>query len=549
METAELLLTRFKGMESARSPYVPLWQESTDHYLPHKAFSTKSPGSEGGDLIWDSTPADSLQKLSSRLFGIIMPPSEAWLGIGHRAQPGTKDENGMKEWASRTAEKTLAFLANEETGWYTAGAESFESHCLHSMYVKYIEENDKTVLNVRCIPLSECYIAESADGIVDTLYRKYTMTVRQMVQTWGKDKLSKEVSDLWKENKPETKVDILHCTYPREDIDAKARGNKAMPWASVYIEEKNKHVIEESGYHEFPYSVPRWGKGPGEVYGSGCPAAVALPTVRVLYAQVRTATMTAEKLGSPPLLCSDDGVLGSLNTGPNGIIWYRAGTQDKPEYLAIKGDLAALDNMVERSREEIRSMCYSNRLDNEDRPNMTATEATIKRNDRWQSLAAMLGRIQNEGLTQELNRVVRILLRKGLVDPLPEGYTEKNIKFFYTNQLTQSQSQQGLQTSRVLIEMITPLIEMAQALGAENPIDNFDLDAMARRAHAVSGAPADELRKKQDVDTIRDEKAKARQAQETLQNAGAVADVAKTASGADMSSPNALTALMGRLGG
>lgn len=547
MELAELLLTRFKGMEPARANYATLWRDCSDHYLPHKAFSSKAKGAEGGEQIWDSTPADSHQKLSARLFGIIMPPSEQWLGIGHRTQPGTGDDEGLKEWASAAAEKTLAFLANEETGWYTAGAESFESLCLHSMYVKYIEDDDESVLRVQCLPLSECYVAESSRGIVDTVYRKYQMTARQMEQTWG-DNVSKDVKKLIEDNAPETMVDILHCTYPRNDVKVRGAGNKNMPYASVYLEEKSKNILEESGYQEFPYSVPRWGKEPGEVYGSGCPAQVALPTVRVLYAQVKTALLTAEKLGSPPILAPDDGVIGPISSAPDSIMYYRS-SDAKPEYMAIRAELNALLQMIDGSREEIRQMFYSNRLDDNDRPNMTATEATIKRNDRWQSMAAMLGRIQNEGLTQELNRIVRILMRAGIVDPLPEGYTEKNIKFFYTNQLTQSQSQQGLQTSRVLLEMVQPLVQLAASLGIPNPIDNYDLDAMARRAHAVSGAPADELRKERDVKVVREQNSQKAQNAAAMQQADALANTAKTASEVNLEGQNGATALLGMGGG
>jgi hypothetical protein len=40
-----------------------------------------------------------------------------------------------------------------------------------------------------------------------------------------------------------------------------------MPVASIYIERKTKHVLQNGGFEEFPYAVPRWYKVAGEKYG------------------------------------------------------------------------------------------------------------------------------------------------------------------------------------------------------------------------------------------------------------------------------------------
>ena len=548
METAELLLLRFKGMESARSVYESTWRELAQMFDPIKGlgFGTDIQAGEAGDEhIWDSTPVSAKGMMDARVFGMLMDPSSRWLGLGFRDIRNELDEGDeFQKWAAQATEIMLEVFANEETNFYTAGAEAIECESLFGLSCKYTEADDESLIRVRAIPLSEVYISESARGVVDTVYRKYKMTARQMVQEWGETKVSKEVRDLMDENKPETEVEILHCTYPRSDISPKAKGNQAMPYACVYMEFKSKHILEEKGYHEFPYSCPRWDKSAGEIYGRGA-ALPALADARVLYAMARSALMAAEKMSDPPLMVPDDGFLGPINSGPGGISYYRSGTQDKIEALPVRVDLGAIEAMADAKRKAVREWFYSNQFDDSSRPNMTATEAQLKYSERWKTLAAVLGRAQSEDLTPQIRRVLAILMREGVIPPMPEGYTERNIKFYYTGPLTQAQKQAGIQSMNMLMEQA---MAASQIPGFEEITDNFIPDKIAGHMFDASGAPADVKRSKREVEGIREQRAQKMQAQAALVQADAVANTAKTASQADMSKPNGLTAIMGGAG-
>lgn len=548
METAELLLLRFKGMESARSKYEDTWRELAQMFDPIKGlgFGTDIQAGEAGDEhIWDSTPVSAKGMMDARVFGMLMNPAERWLGLGFRDMRNERGEGDeFKEWAAKATDIMLDVFANEETNFYTAGAEAIECESLFGLSCKYTEADDEGLIRVRAIPLSEVYISESARGVVDTVYRKYKMTARQMVQEWGTSKVSKEVRDLMDENKPETEVEILHCTYPRTDISPNAKGNQAMPYACVYMEFKSKHILEAKGYHEFPYSCPRWDKSAGEIYGRGA-ALPALADVRVLYAMARSATIIAEKLGDPALMAPDDGFLGPINSGPGGISYYRSGTQDRIEALPFNADLNAVAMMVEARQRAVREWFYSNQFDDSSRPNMTATEAQLKYSERWKTLAAVLGRAQSEDLTPQIRRVLAILMREGVIPPMPEGYTERNIKFYYTGPLTQAQKQAGIQSMNMLMEQA---MAASQIPGFEEITDNFISDKIAEHMFDASGAPADVKRSKREVEGIREQRAQKMQAQAALAEADAIANTAATASKADMSKPNGLTAIMGGAG-
>ncbi len=233
-------------------------------------------------------------------------------------------------------------------------------------------------------------------------------------------------------DKPEDKVEIVHAVYPRLDRDPRSMFAADFPYACVYLETASRRLLEESGYHEMPYMAPRWSKAAGEIYGRG-PGLTALSDTRVLNAMSRTALMAAEKMSDPPLMVPDDGFLGPVRTGPGGLSYYRAGSQDRIEALPVKVDLKAAEEMMEKRRQSVRRIFLNDQLTPDSGPAMTATEAVIRQSEKMRVLGPVLGRMQTEFLGPLIGRVFRILLRAGELPRLPEGLAPDMVAVEYVS--------------------------------------------------------------------------------------------------------------------
>jgi hypothetical protein len=109
----------------------------------------------------------------------------------------------------------------------------------------------------------------SHQGVVDTSYRKFSLTARQMQQKvevgrWDKipDAVDKSVKD-----HPDKTFEIIHCVRPRLEIDKSKADFRGKEYASYYVSVEGQMVLSEGGYNTFPYSVSRYVTGPGEIYG------------------------------------------------------------------------------------------------------------------------------------------------------------------------------------------------------------------------------------------------------------------------------------------
>jgi len=537
-DMADKILKRLSALEEARQPWVGSWQELTDYMMPRKnSFGAKNPGKLGDERIFDSTPMHALELLAGGIGGLLTNPAMPWFEIGCRDKEQA-DRKETREFLQDARERMIGLFNAEDSGFQTHVHELYLDVALLGTAVMCVEADEDTVVRFSTRPLGEAFVTESVRGVVDTVFRKYEITARQAVQEWGGD-CSKELKEK-AEKKPETAIEIVHAVYPRTDRKAGGKDAGNFPFASIYLEAKTKHVLEESGYLEMPYMVPRWSKATGEKYGRG-PGQTALSDTRVLNAMARTALMAAEKMSDPPLMVPDDGFLGPVRSGPGGLSYYRAGSTDRIEALPIRVDLAATESMMMQRRESIRRIFMGDQLAPEG-PAVTATEAVIRQSEKMRVLGPVLGRLQSEFLTPLIRRVWNIMIRAGEVK-FPEGVDSDSIYVSYINPIERSLKQYEAQGLMQAVEYLSPLVGESDPFGI---MDNFNPDKIARSTQRIFGYPTDYLKPEKDVSASRQERAKAAQGKQALDEAGAVADIAKTASQADMSGPNAMTAILGQ---
>ncbi|MDD3313752.1 portal protein [Pseudodesulfovibrio sp.] len=546
-ELARSLIDRFHGLEERRRPWVATWRELAEYMLPRKdSFATPGSaslprGGTGDERIFDSAPMHALELLASALGGLLTNPSLVWFDIRAR-NPEVGDAEEVRTFLQQARERMIAVFNSEDTGFQSNVHELYLDVALLGTAVMYVEADPENVVRFSARPLGEVFVAESARGMVDTVYRSYELPARQALREWG-DALSADARQKGVDN-PETPVRILHAVFPRSDRDPLGFGAANFPFGSVYLELDGEHVLEESGYLEMPYLVPRWAKAAGEIYGRG-PGQTALSDTRVLNAMARTALMAAEKMADPPLMVPDDGFLGPVRSGPGGLSYYRAGSTDRIESLPVRVDLAATEKMMEQRRESIRRIFLSDQLQPEG-PTGTATEAVIRQSEKMRVLGPVLGRLQTEFLSPLIRRVFRILLRAGELPRFPDGLTPDDIEVRYTSPMARAQKQYEAQGLTRTMEYLAPLVGSGDPYGI---MDNFRTDRVARHAAELFDTPADYLKPEDEVAQERGRKSKAGESARQAQTIAGMAALAKTLSESYTDRPSVLTQLWDMLTG
>ena len=525
MDNMKAIVSRFEYLESQRANWDSHYQELADYMLPRKAdiVRKRARGEKRMELIFDGTALQSVDLLASSLHGMLTSGATPWFHLTLKDDELGRDEE-VQAWLEDTSSRMMRAITMS----------NFETE-VHEMYVDLVVfgtgcmfvEMDKKSMRFSTRHISEFYVAEDQYGIVDTVFRKYRLPARQAVQRFGIEKVGKFIQKTF-EKKPDEEVVVLHCVMPRKERDPTKQDNKNMPFASMYICMETKMVMQESGFQEFPYVVPRFLKATGEVMGRS-PAMVALPDVKMLNLMSKTIIQAAQKLIDPPLLVPDDGFLLPVRTQPGGLNFFRSGTRDTITPLNTGANIPIGLNMEEQRRAAIRSAFYVDQLLTGGSPNMTATEVVQRQEERMRVIGPVLGRLMNEMLRPMIDRVFALMLRADMLAPPPEILQGLDVDVEYVSPLARAQKSSSLNSTMKALEILLPL---AQALPVA---DHINADGLVNHIMDSLGVPKKVVKPQSEVDASREEQAAQQQAMMERQEASQdVQDVAQIAQASRM---------------
>ena len=502
---------RMSAMSSSRETWEDHWQEILDYVMPRKADVTlvRSKGEKRTEVLFDSTAITANTLLAASLQGTLTSPSLPWFSIKLRDK-GLNEQRDAQLWLEDTARRM-----------YDAFNDANFNTEVHEMYLDltsigtgclFVEEDSKGFdeggIHFKTLHINEYYIQENVNGYVDTVYRKYKMTARQAFQEFGEENLGEKILEAVKQ-KPEKEFVFIHAVEPSEDYK-RATGKVAtkLKYHSCHVCEADQMVVRTGGYNEFPYLVPRWAKATGEIYGRS-PSYNALPDIKTLNKAVEIGLKAWAKAIDPPLLVQDDGVIGRVRTTPAGITVIRNDGAIKP--LQIGSNWQITDLKETQLRTAIRQAYYSDQLQLQEGPQMTATEVQVRYELMQRLLGPTLGRFQSEFLNPLIDRIFGIMFRAGALLPPPENIQESKLDIEYVGPLARSQRMEEANA-------IDRLYALAMNIAQVNPnvMEIINHEEAVRMRAKLLGVPNSILVSREDLEEARQAQMEQQQMQQQI---------------------------------
>ena len=535
MATYEYIKKRVDALASDRGTWEVNWQEILDYVMPRKAdvVTLRTKGEKRTEVLFDSTAITANNLLAASLHGTLTSPSLPWFSIKLRNEELNRNRD-VQLWLEDTARRMYETF--NENNFNTEVHELYLDICSIGTGALFVEEGnngfDKDGIHFNTLHIAEYYIQENINGKVDTLYRKYKLTARQAVQEFGEKNVGEKILKAAKE-KPDQKFNFIHAVEPTDDYKrATGKTSTKLPYHSCHVCEEDKMVVRTGGYNEFPYLVPRWSKATGEIFGRS-PSYNALPDIKTLNKAVEIGLKAWAKAIDPPLLVQDDGVVGRVRMTPAGITVIRNDGAVKP--LQIGSNWQITDLKENQLRTAIRQAYYSDQLQLQDGPQMTATEVQVRYELMQRLLGPTLGRFQTEFLNPLIERVFGIMYRAGALDTAPSIIGDSKIDVEYVGPLARSQRMEEAVSIERLYQLAMNVAQVDPAI-----MDNINHDEAIRLRGNLLGVPKTVLRGKDEVEEMRNARAEQQQMAAMAQEQQAQAQAMKTQAEASktMADPN-----------
>ena len=484
---------RYEKLLAQRSNWEKHWQDLADYLLPRKADITKkrTQGDKRTELIYDSTGIHSVELLASSLHGMLTSPANPWFSMRYRDLDLEQDDEA-NEWLEGCVD--LLNKALQRSNFQQEIHELYYDLVVFGTGCLFIEY-DPNGLRFSARNIGEITIAANAEDRIDTVYRCFEMTARQIAQRFEGVTLPDRVEkDL--EKNPYNEHEIVHAVYPNEGQSSVF--NK--PIISIYYHKETKTLLGQGGFDEFPFCVPRFNKDSTGNYGRS-PGMSCLSDVKMVNRMSEVSIRSAQKQLDPPLMVPDDGFLLPVRTTPGALNFYRTGTRDRLEPLQAGAQNPIGLNMEEQRRNAIRAAFYVDQLQLQQGPSMTATEVLQRNEEKMRLLGPVMGRLQSELLQPLIQRCFKLMLRNGELPVPPESLQGQDIDIEYVSPLAKAQKMTDLQSMMRGLEIMLQLAEVAPVM------DYLDENGLVKYLIDVAGIPARVIRSDDEVADIRKQQA------------------------------------------
>lgn len=537
---AEKVIARGEQLSSMRLVNDSLMRDIAEHVQPRKANSILSDGTESttdeADRLYDTTAMSANQTLGAGMHTNITPMGATFATLSPPSEDESEQTAGydIKNWflkATQILHKELS-----KSNFHSAVDEFYLDHGGFGTAAMMCRMGKKGKLVFETLEIGSYSIAEGEDRTVDTLYRNYEMTPRQILQRFG-DEVPISVKEKAADDKAkDIPLKILHAIEPREGYDPAKIDAENMPIASVYVLTETKEILKESGFLELPFAVSRWrlwGKSP---YGWS-PSYYALPVANQLNFLEQCIDVGVERAAFPAWMVPST-MKGEFDPRPHGQNIYDAsvgGDSSLPQELESRGRIDIAVDREEQKRKVIREAFFEDlfkllsRIDKQ----MTAREVHELTAEKTSLFHPFFARLTTEFLHPILMRAFSELLRAGKFGQPPSGLFRQTSEGWVMDDPEiefNSRLALALEMGEVsgILQTIDDLNPVAQVVGP-SVYDWLDTDKAGAKIARSRGVSAEVMRSAEDIAAKRQAEQEAAQqaaaAEQAQQLAGAIGSV------------------------
>lgn len=539
---------RLNEMRSERATFDAHWREIDLFMAPGRFRDGHSADENRGEKkhrkIIDETALRARRVFVAGFVSGMTSPARPWFKLTV-ADSDLAEFSAVRAWLEEVEKRINLVLAR--SNFYHAIVNVYDDLGTFGTAALSVTERPESIVWFRPHPVGDYYVSANDDMLVDTIYRQTKLTVRQLVERFGRENCSASTLSSYESGNTEHRVDVIQAIEPNDDRIRNLRNFVNMPYRSVWFEESGEadKYLGRFGFEEFPSMVVRWQASPLDDYGIDCPGMTALGGVKQLQHQQLKKGQAIDKMVNPHLQVPPT-LKGVRSFLPGGTTVYDQ-TSPNGGIRPIHDVNLRLDYMLRDIQEVQHRVNESFFVDlflmiSQQDSVRTATEIALRNEEKLLVLGPALQRVQTELLDPLLDRVFAIMERAGEI-PLPPPELEgAPLQVKYISMLAQAQQS-------VVASSVERFLGAAGSMAQMNPgvLDKVDFDETLEEYAEILGVPQRLLKSNEDVDAQRQAQAEQAAAAEQLLTLQQGAEAAKTVSEVDASPEGALAGILDRV--
>ena len=474
------------GLDNTFSSYQSQLQEIMWNLAPRRGEFQTSDADQGNKRnanILDSSGLNDVSTMKAGLTMGIMNPASEWIHLTTKNR-AIRNLESVKTWLADELQEMRADMAGSNL--YNECPNLLGDTAIFATGAMFIEKDWEHVFSVTVFPIGSYRVAFDKDGYPVLVMRKFPMTCRQLVTTFGMEdgkisedqidwsKFSVSVKDAWDNNKRDTyKVDVMHRIGMNHDFRSNALNSKYKRVHGCYYEYSTGAksdgaaaadiYLREEGYDYFPVLVPCWDKNSTDSYGTNSLGMVALADAKQLAYQTLTGMRAKDRAFNPATQtdASMDGEPISLVPGHNTFV----------SNLEKNGGIRPIYNVnpyIDQMRLDIqdtRAILARDLLadlflmmSNDDRAQpRTAAEIYERKSEKLLMLGPAYGRFEKYFLRPLVQIIFNIRMEMGRVNPAPPEMEGQELEIEFMSIMSMAMKMAGIERNDKIIQTLVTL--------------------------------------------------------------------------------------------
>ena len=415
-------------------------QEIAWHFYPERADFTakRSEGEDWADHLMTGYPSMVRRDLGNSLGSMLRPRAKKWFHISVEEEPDHEGKVWL-EWATQTQTRAMYDRVTQFARATKEGDHDFAAFggCVISIEMNWRD----TAILYRTWHLRDVAWAQDVYGQISEVYRNWEPTGQQLEQLFGKKGSlhSAVVNSLTQE--PHRKWKCRHIKIRSDEY-----GNKfKAPWASIWIDCENEHIMLEEPAMSRGYVIPLWMTISGSQYPYSPATLIALPDARLIQAMTLTLLEAGERYVNPPMVGVAEAIRGDVQLFAGG---FTAVDMEYDERLGEvlrplnqdKGSFPSGFEMHDRVATLMREAFYLNTMELPPvgGPDMTAYEVGQRVQEYIRRALPLFEPMEHEYNGMLCEETFDLLLRNGGFGPpdsIPKSIAGRDIKFRFESPL------------------------------------------------------------------------------------------------------------------
>ena len=218
-------LRRLKSLEQKRKNYETHWTDLSDYILPTatRFFVSDAHKNKRNTKIINSIARIASRVQTSGMMSGITSPSKPWFKLTTN-DADLNENHEVKAWLDTvTSRMSEVFL---RSNFYQCMSTLYQHVGTFATSAMFIGEDSDTVIRCETFPVGSYYLAQDSRQIVNAFYRKFTMTVEQLVDTFGIDNVSFSVKNQYERKDYDIDIEVIHFVESNPQYDERYANSK-----------------------------------------------------------------------------------------------------------------------------------------------------------------------------------------------------------------------------------------------------------------------------------------------------------------------------------